>query len=170
MAAIKVQYYQSPVGELELGVYDNTLCLCNWRNKKNRQRVHNRLQNYFNVPFEQSSHPVIDQTKSQLELYFQGKLQQFDLPFSFAGTGFQQRVWQALLTVPYGQTISYLQLAEQIQEKQACRAVANANAANALSIIVPCHRVIGSNGQLTGYAGGVETKQKLLNLEGYLVN
>ncbi|BBY96570.1 methylated-DNA--[protein]-cysteine S-methyltransferase [Mycolicibacterium fallax] len=102
---------------------------------------------------------------AQLAAYFAGELQEFDLPMELAGTDFQRRVWAALTTIPYGQTRSYGQIAEQIGSPQASRAVGLANGHNPISIIVPCHRVIGANGSLTGYGGGLDRKKTLLALE-----
>jgi methylated-DNA-[protein]-cysteine S-methyltransferase len=99
---------------------------------------------------------------SQLTQYFEGRRRQFDLPLAPAGTPFQQRVWSALLDIPYGETISYGQLASRIGQKAASRAVGLANGSNPLPIVIPCHRVIGSNGKLTGYGGGLAIKERLL--------
>ncbi|MCL4137054.1 UNVERIFIED_CONTAM: hypothetical protein GTU68_043272 [Idotea baltica] len=101
----------------------------------------------------------------QLDNYFRGQKMDFDLPITMAGTDFQKSVWNTLLTIKHGQTASYLELATKLGRVSAVRAVANANAANALSIIIPCHRIIGHNGQLVGYAGGLDVKRKLLKLE-----
>jgi methylated-DNA-[protein]-cysteine S-methyltransferase len=101
----------------------------------------------------------------QLQAYFRGELKIFDLPLAMEGTGFQLRVWNALRAIPYGETISYLQLAERIGNPKAVRAVGLANGSNPIPIIVPCHRVIGSDGSLTGFGGGLSTKKKLLELE-----
>ncbi|HEY7095902.1 MAG TPA: methylated-DNA--[protein]-cysteine S-methyltransferase [Terriglobales bacterium] len=101
----------------------------------------------------------------QLEFYFAGKLDSFDLPLSPAGTEFQQKVWQHLCDIPYGETISYGELAKRIGNPNASRAVGLANGSNPIPIIIPCHRVIGSNGKLTGYGGGLPIKEKLLALE-----
>jgi methylated-DNA-[protein]-cysteine S-methyltransferase len=101
----------------------------------------------------------------QLRAYFAAERKDFDLPLLLEGTDFQLRVWQSLRTIPYGETISYLQLAEKIGNPKAVRAVGLANGANPIPIIVPCHRVIGSNGSLTGFGGGLPAKQKLLQLE-----
>lgn len=109
--------------------------------------------------------PILVKAIKQLEEYFAGERQRFDLPLAASGTPFQRSVWQALCTIPYGATWSYLQLAEAIGNPKAVRAVGLANGRNPLSIIVPCHRVIGKNGKLTGYAGGVERKAQLLALE-----
>lgn len=101
----------------------------------------------------------------QLRAYFAGELQEFDLPLRPAGTPFQQRVWQALLEIPYGETVSYGDIARRIESPKACRAVGLANGQNPISIIIPCHRVIGSTGKLTGYGGGLDRKEWLLNHE-----
>jgi len=101
----------------------------------------------------------------QLQAYFRGELRKFDLPLAMEGTEFQLRVWNALRTIPYGETISYAQLAERIGNPKAVRAVGLANGSNPIPIIVPCHRVIGSDGSLTGFGGGLSTKKKLLELE-----
>lgn len=109
---------------------------------------------------------VLSQTIQQLDDYFTGKRQVFDIPLDLStGTGFQQKVWQALLQIPYGQTISYAQLALNIGQPTAFRAVANANGRNPISLIVPCHRVIASDGGLGGYTGGTDIKQILLDIE-----
>ena len=101
----------------------------------------------------------------QLDAFFTQQSHTFDIPLLMLGTPFQKTVWQHLGNIPYGSTVSYLQFAKQINKPSAVRAVANANNANAISIIIPCHRVIGSDGNLRGYAGGLEAKQHLLNLE-----
>jgi methylated-DNA-[protein]-cysteine S-methyltransferase len=101
----------------------------------------------------------------QLQAYFRGELKTFDVPLAMEGTGFQLRVWNALRAIPYGETISYAQLAQRIGNPKAVRAVGLANGSNSIPIIVPCHRVIGSDGSLTGFGGGLSTKKKLLELE-----
>ncbi|WP_238925418.1 methylated-DNA--[protein]-cysteine S-methyltransferase [Vibrio sp. S11_S32] len=108
---------------------------------------------------------ILAQTVLQLEQYFSGQRAQFDLPLAATGTAFQQQVWQALTDIPYGETCSYQDIANAIGNPKAVRAVGLANGKNPISIIVPCHRVIGKNGKLTGYAGGVEVKQGLLETE-----
>lgn len=118
-----------------------------------------------NIRYQQNC-DVLFVTKAQLDDYFQGKRQHFEIPLDLSsGTPFQQKVWQELLKIPYGQTISYAQLAKNIGQPTAYRAVANANGRNPISLIVPCHRVIASNGGLGGYTGGLEIKQQLLDLE-----
>lgn len=108
---------------------------------------------------------TIVQTKRQLTEYFQGKRREFDLPLVIAGTDFQMQVWNQLLQIPYGTTISYAQQAERIGDKKKARAVGMANGRNPISIVIPCHRVIGSKGQLVGFGGGLEKKSFLLRLE-----
>ncbi len=166
MNMIHTQFYQTPVGELIIGAYKGQLCLCDWRYRRMRDQVDNRLQKYLGAGYEQQSDPLIDQTIEQLDAYFSHQRQQFDLPLRLAGSDFQQQVWQALIKIPYGSTYSYLQLSESLGNPKAIRAVASANGANAISVIVPCHRIIGSDGSLTGYAGGLPAKEKLLKLEG----
>lgn len=102
----------------------------------------------------------------QLRAYFAGELREFDIPLLLEGTAFQKRVWKNLQNIPYGETISYGELAKRIGDPKAVRAVGAANGQNPIPIIVPCHRVIGSNGSLTGFGGGIENKKKLLELEG----
>ena len=115
---------------------------------------------------EDDSVKPFPETKQQLTAYFAGSLTKFDLPLKMQGTIFEQQVWEALKTIPYGTTISYGELAQQLGNKAASRAVGSANGRNPISIIVPCHRVIGANGKLTGYGGGIERKQWLLKHEG----
>jgi methylated-DNA-[protein]-cysteine S-methyltransferase len=110
--------------------------------------------------------PLLLEAKCQLEAYFHGDLREFQLPLDFEGTDFQKRVWRQLQTIPYGQTRSYSQIAQAIGSPQAIRAVGAANGANPIAIVVPCHRVIGANGKLVGYGGGLPLKKKLLELEG----
>jgi methylated-DNA-[protein]-cysteine S-methyltransferase len=109
--------------------------------------------------------PVLVETVRQLDGYFGGSLTRFDLPLRFVGTAFQQRVWQALLTIPFGETRSYGDIARQIGNLSAIRAVGAANGRNPISIVVPCHRVVGASGALTGFAGGLAVKRRLLDLE-----
>lgn len=158
--------YESPCGTLLLGSLDDRLCLCDWQmGREHNNRVNGRLRRMLGAEFEAGGSPVIDESKIQLDEYFAGARREFDVPLLFAGTDFQKKVWAALLTIPYGQTISYGEMARQIGMPAAVRAVANANGANAISIFVPCHRVIGSDRKLTGYAGGLAAKTFLLQME-----
>ncbi len=165
MNQISIQYLTTAYGELILAEHDNQLVMCDWRYRKMRERIDKRLQTNLNSPFTEKDTPLLQTTRQQLDEYFTYKRKKFDLPLKLLGTEFQQQVWKGLLKIPHGKTLNYLQLADSISNKKAVRAVANANGANAISIIIPCHRVIGSNGNLAGYAGGVATKKKLLDLE-----
>ena len=130
-----------------------------------RTSIDDRIKRALDAEYIEGSPPVIKETIQQLNEYFQMQRKHFDLPLLLLGTEFQKQVWHALLQVEYGETSSYLELAEKIGNKSAVRAVASANGANAISIIVPCHRIIGSKGELVGYAGGLRAKQKLLESE-----
>ena len=120
-------------------------------------------------PLTETSNTILETTQVQLNEYFAQQRQSFDLPLKPHGTIFQQQAWQALLSIPYGSTRTYLDQAELLGKPKAVRAVGRANALNPISIIIPCHRVIGKSGDLTGYAGGLETKRFLLQLEGALL-
>ncbi|MCO5275222.1 MAG: methylated-DNA--[protein]-cysteine S-methyltransferase [Flavobacteriales bacterium] len=165
MEPILIHPFHIPFGELLLGSYNNELCLCDWRYRRMRSTIDARIQRDLQAEYAESISPVIEQAKAQLNAYFAGERTTFNLPLRFVGTDFQQRVWQALLAVPFGSTMSYAELTAKVAEPTAICAVASANGANALSIIVPCHRIIGSNGEMTGYAGGVGVKRRLLQLE-----
>jgi methylated-DNA-[protein]-cysteine S-methyltransferase len=146
--------YDSPVGPLTLISNGDAL-----------QHVEFENPRYAYTPAPAGKDKILDETRRQLDKYFAGKLRAFDLPLAPQGTEFQKRVWQALLTIPYGATRSYGQQAAAIGQPNASRAVGLANGRNPISIIVPCHRVIGSNGSLTGYGGGMDRKKFLLDLE-----
>jgi methylated-DNA-[protein]-cysteine S-methyltransferase len=130
-----------------------------------RNAIDGRISRGLNAEYIDGDSVVLDETKRQLAEYFDGERKQFDLPLLMVGSEFQKSVWDALLQLGYGKTASYLELSERIGNKNAVRAVASANGANAISIIVPCHRIIGSKGELIGYAGGLKAKERLLALE-----
>ncbi len=165
MNQINIQYYKSPVGEIILGSYGDKLCLADWRYRRMRSTVDRRIQNGLNAQYSEETSDVIEATKEQMQAYFTSKRQQFDIDILMVGTPFQKSVWHALQNIPYGDTASYIALARSINHEKAVRAVASANGANAISIIIPCHRIIGANGDLVGYAGGLPAKKKLLILE-----
>lgn len=162
---IKTKSYESPCGMLLLGSFNDRLCLCDWQVEKHRDHVDRRLKRVLKAEFEDGSSDVIEETVRQLDEYFAGKRKEFNVPLLFVGTDFQKTVWNELLNIPFGKTISYGEMARRIGMPKAVRAVANANGANAISILAPCHRVIGSNGSLTGYGGGLAAKKMLLDLE-----
>ncbi len=164
---IEVSEYKSPHGELLLGAFQDKLCLCDWKYRKQRNTVDQRLLKKLKASFvEEKDSDVISNTKKQLEEYFNEDRRNFDIPLLLVGTDFQKTVWEALQKIPYGKTSSYQELSEKLKNPLAIRAIASANGANAISIMIPCHRVIGSDGSLTGYAGGLIAKEKLLQLEG----
>lgn len=148
----------SPVGELRLIGSGRGLAAVLWENDR-EDRV--RLM----ATKEDARHPVLLETRCQLEEYFAGKRTVFDVPLHFIGTEFQKRVWNELLEIPYGETRTYAEIAEKLGDRKKMRAVGSANSRNPISIIAPCHRVIGSSGALTGFAGGLGIKAFLLNLE-----
>lgn len=163
--SISIQYFKSPVGELLVGSYSDKLCLCDWRYRKMRSAVDKRIKDYLKAEYKEGSSSVIGDAILQLEEYFEGDRVEFSIPLLFAGSDFQKRVWSILLEIPYGQTETYLGLSKKLGNEKAIRAVAGANGANALSIFVPCHRLVGSDGSLVGYAGGLGAKKRLLKLE-----
>lgn len=157
---MKLAYIEmaSPVGLLKLVANDDALVAVLWENE-DPKRV--RLAELVEEP----KHAILLETQKQLNEYFLGQRTQFDLPLDFEGTEFQKKIWHALLTIPFGETRSYKQIAEQIGNVKAVRAVGAANGKNPISIIAPCHRVIGQNGKLVGFAGGLENKEILLKIE-----
>lgn len=149
----------SPVGTLTMIASEEGLAGILWaREREGRVRL--------DIAAEDVAHPILVETERQLAEYFAGTRTAFSLPLDMAGTAFQRRVWDALLTIPFGETRSYADIARQIGSPDAVRAVGAANGRNPISIVTPCHRVIGSTGKLTGFAGGLETKAHLLALEG----
>jgi methylated-DNA-[protein]-cysteine S-methyltransferase len=148
----------SPVGKLKLVASDKGLVAVLWENDKpSRVRLGEMVAD--------RRHPILLDTERQLEEYFDGKRKTFSVALDMRGTSFQKNVWEALLAIPFGETRSYGQLAKLLGNSKAMRAVGAANGRNPISIIVPCHRVIGSSGKLTGFAGGLGTKAHLLTLE-----
>lgn len=162
---IIIQKYTSPCGDLVLGSFGERLCMCDWTHSQKHEANRRRLVRLLRADFAEGLTPVIEQATAQLDEYFAGVRRDFDVPLLFVGTEFQKKVWETLLTIPYGHTVSYGEMARLIGMSKAVRAVAAAIGANAISVIVPCHRVTGSNGVLTGYAGGLEAKRFLLELE-----
>jgi methylated-DNA-[protein]-cysteine S-methyltransferase len=155
------RFIDSPVGQLKLVAQDSCLAAILWENDRP-----NRVP--LGVMCEDEGSDILNRAEEQLHEYFAGTRSRFDLELSFRGTEFQKKVWHALLTIPFGETRSYLDIAVQIGNPAAVRAVGAANGRNPISIITPCHRVIGSSGALTGFAGGLMAKELLLTLEGCL--
>ena len=149
----------SPIGKLKLVASDDGLAAILWEQEKpNRVRL--------GTTTEDKTHPVLLKTERQLKEYFDGKRKSFEIELDSAGTDFQKQVWEMLLAIPFGETRTYGQLANQLGNPRATRAVGAANGRNPIAIIAPCHRVIGFSGKLTGFAGGLDAKAHLLNLEG----
>lgn len=162
---VYVDTWKSPFGELKLAAAEDKLYMCDWLYRRMRTSIDQRIFSAFKDVVDERNE-VIDRTISQLEEYSKNLRQSFDIPLGFIGTEFQKTVWNALLDIPYGKTMSYAQLSGKLNNPEAIRAVASANGANAISILVPCHRIIGSGGDLIGYAGGLSIKKRLLQLEG----
>lgn len=144
--------YKSPVGELLIVCTETALLSLGARKEQESAE-------------DKENNPVIQQTIKELEEYFAGSRKVFTVPLDLRGTEFQKKVWEALREIPYGETRSYKEIAEKIGNPKASRAVGMANHRNPIGIVVPCHRVVGANGKLTGYAGGIPMKQALLELE-----
>lgn len=150
---------QSPVGELKLVASAKGLAGILWQHDKSWRVPH------LTDARENNEHPMLLEVERQLNEYFAGGRTVFEITLDFAGDAFNQKVWAALLTIPYGETRTYGEIAKQIGQPDAARAIGVANARNPISIVTPCHRVVGANGKLTGFAGGLKAKADLLNLE-----
>jgi len=170
MSKIAISYHTTPVGELIIGSFHHQICICDWRYRRQRDRIDLRIKTGLKADFIYTTTEMHHQLIDQLNSYFKGELRSFSIPTITVGTVFQKKVWNELLNISYGSTVSYSTLSRKLNHPQAIRAVATANGANALSILIPCHRVIGKDGDLTGYAGGLPAKKKLLQLEGALNN
>ncbi|MEN8201650.1 MAG: methylated-DNA--[protein]-cysteine S-methyltransferase [Bacteroidota bacterium] len=165
MNHINIQYYKTTIGELILGSFNDSLCLLDFRYRRMRTTVDNRIKKGLNADFVEQNDEVMQNAKQQLDEYLSGDRTDFDIPILMVGSDFQKSVWNALMQVPYGKTSTYLNLAKAINNEKAVRAVANANGANSIGLIIPCHRIIGSNGDLVGYGGGIPVKKRLLKIE-----
>lgn len=181
--SVIMQEVETPVGNVLLGAIGGLLCLCDWKNSKRRLQNANRIKRLLKVDLVdfpslqeepellaeasslQESLSVLNKTEKELAEYFAGSRQSFDIPLLLVGTDFQKSVWQALKEIPYGEVVTYMDVSHFIGNPQAIRAVSQAIGSNPLSLLIPCHRVVGSNGSLTGYAGGIDAKRWLLELE-----
>lgn len=157
----------TPLGIMLSCTTEQGICILDFNDKEKLPQSLNTIKKTLNSNFIEETHPHLEKLENELLLYFQKKLKHFSVPLHLIGTDFQKSVWNTLIQIPYGKTISYQQQSHILGNPKAVRAVANANSKNKISIIIPCHRVIGSNGTLTGYAGGIWRKQKLLDLEKY---
>lgn len=157
--------FDTPLGEMTAASAGEKICLFDFSGRKNITRKIAFLEKKFGGSFTEGKNPVLDSAVNQAVEYFSGKRKQFTVSLLFTGTPFQKSVWNGLLKIPYGITVSYKELAVRIGGAEKVRAVANANGANFIAVIVPCHRVIGSNGTLTGYGGGLWRKKWLIEHE-----
>jgi len=170
MNEIRIQLHKTDVGELVLGSYDDRLCLLGIADGDMGGEVNDTLKRRVNAEIIEQDDELIEETRRQIDDYLTGERSEFDIPLLMLGTEFQKGVWNALIQVPYGTTASYLQIARATGNEKAVRAVGNACKANPIGIIVPCHRVIGSDGRLVGYGGGLPLKERLLKLVSCQVN
>ena len=165
MNQINTQYSNAQIGEVILGSFRDRLCLLDFVKGKARGTVEDRMRRVLDAELVEQDDEVLRETRRQLNEYLEGQRKGFDIPVLMVGTDFQKDVWNAVMRVPYGATSTYSQIAKDIGKEGAARAVGNANAANPISIIIPCHRIIGSGGELVGYGGGLSLKKRLLRLE-----
>lgn len=163
---IYTQEYHSPAGTLILSSFNDQLIESDWKDGWHRQSAVNRRNRFLPYPIVSKESSVISEAVRQLQEYFSSSRKSFDLKLLFLGSSFQQEVWEYLTRIEFGKSMSYGKLAETIGRPKAVRAVANAVGANPFSIIVPCHRILGSACEITGYGGGYPAKELLLNLEG----
>ncbi|MEA3239294.1 MAG: methylated-DNA--[protein]-cysteine S-methyltransferase [Candidatus Bipolaricaulota bacterium] len=162
---IRSSEISTPLGTMLAGATDNGICLLEFVDNDRIEKQVRRLQKLFRAEIITGGNPHLNALSIQLEEYFAGSRKEFDLIVVALGTPFQQAVWKELITIPYGETISYQEEAVRIGRPTAVRAVARANGDNPISIVIPCHRVIGKNGKLVGYGGGLWRKERLLALE-----
>lgn len=163
--SVFLQILETPLGEMTACTTNKGICLLEFSDNETLSKELDQIKKNFNSEIVMANHPHFSQLKKELKDYFDGNIKVFTIPLTLVGTPFQKSVWKELLKIPYGTTKSYQEQSNNLGNAKAIRAVATANGANKISILVPCHRVIGSNGKLTGYAGGIWRKQKLLELE-----
>lgn len=157
-----VQHLNTPLGEMIAGATNEGICFLKFSDKTLLEKELEDIRNHINAVILDKTHRNIEQLRKELLEYFTGERKYFDVPVYLIGTDFQKSVWKQLSTIPYGETLSYQQQAGQLGKLNSIRAIAHANGCNRISIVIPCHRVIGKDGKLTGYSGGIERKQLLL--------
>ncbi|PID51886.1 MAG: cysteine methyltransferase [Candidatus Moraniibacteriota bacterium] len=162
---IHISYHKSSIGELIIGSFAEKICIVDFRHRAKREMVDRRIRKGLRADFVERKDDVIQETKKHIDAYLAGTQQDFPVPILPVGSDFQKRVWRAIQCVPYGHTASYADIARKIGKPQAVRAVASATSGNAIALIIPCHRIIYTNGTIGNYAGGSATKEKLLELE-----
>jgi AraC family transcriptional regulator of adaptative response/methylated-DNA-[protein]-cysteine methyltransferase len=166
---IRLAWIDGPLGPLVAGAVDAGICLLEFSDRRMLEAQADALRSRFGLPAAPAGHPLLAALEAELAEYFSGKRRDFDLPIAEPGTPFQERVWTELRAIPYGETRSYGELARAVGDAAAVRAVAQANGRNRIAILVPCHRVIGADGGLGGYGGGVWRKRRLLEIEGAII-
>lgn len=162
---IHITHIETELGLMIAGATDRGVCMLDFADYKLLDLELRQLEATFKAPLLLGHNPHLDRLENQLQEYFRGERRDFDIPLDLAGTEFQKQVWLSLLKIPYGETVSYAKQAELIGKPTAIRAVANANGKNKVAILLPCHRIIGADGSMTGYGGGIWRKKKLLALE-----
>lgn len=162
---ICLTHIDTPVGKMRIGATDAGVCLFDFQYRKSIDSIMERIEKLLGDKFGEGEHPHFELLEQQIGEYFTGTRKEFDLPLHLVGTAFQKSVWEGLLKIPYGETRSYKQQSVFLGNEKAIRAVAGANGENGIAIIVPCHRVIGENGSLIGYGGGLQRKKWLLDHE-----
>jgi len=160
--------YKSPLGTLYIAATEKGVCKIAFPGRCEKDFIP-WMNNHFSI-CERNINPVLHQAITQLDEYFQGQRKVFEVPLDLIGTDFQKKVWEELIHIPYGTVVTYRYIAERIGNPKASRAVGGANNKNPVPIIIPCHRVIGRNGSLVGYAAGLEIKERLLKLEGCFIS
>jgi AraC family transcriptional regulator of adaptative response/methylated-DNA-[protein]-cysteine methyltransferase len=163
--AIITTTFSTPIGEMIAGATDAGICLLDFRYRKLMPAIQRRITTGLGKTLEEGHHPLFTGLRKELDEYFEGTRQEFTVPVQPIGSDFQLSVWDSLLRIPYGRTVTYMHQAKVHGDEKAIRAVATANGMNSLAIIIPCHRVIGADGSLTGYAGGLTAKRWLLQHE-----
>ncbi|HPM09483.1 MAG TPA: methylated-DNA--[protein]-cysteine S-methyltransferase, partial [Paludibacter sp.] len=159
---LNITYVDTDLGLMIACASKKGICMFEFADQEHIELQISRISKAFKVTLLEGENPHFDTLRQQLKEYFKGERKEFNIPLDLVGTDFQKKVWKSLIEIPYGSTISYGEQAKLIGKPKAVRAVANANAKNKVSIILPCHRVIGADGKLTGYGGGLWRKEKLL--------
>lgn len=165
MEIIHLKTIETPLGDMFACAVDEGICLLEFTDRKNMEKQFKSLSKSLNAEIIEKDHHHFIQLENELKEYFEGKREKFEIPLFITGTEFQGKVWQLLREIPMGEIRTYKQQSEKLGNLKAIRAVGTANGINKIAILIPCHRVIGSNGELVGYAGGIWRKQKLLELE-----
>ena len=165
MKVLYTQFYETPLGKMVAFAHHDALLMLDFEESKYAEKHLEEISAQYGI-IKKTGNKVLTLLEKELKLYFEGKLTQFSVPIEFSGTEFQKKVWQELLNINFGEFRSYQAQADALKSPKSVRAVANANSRNKICLVVPCHRVIGKNLSLTGYAGGIERKAALMKLEG----